>query len=114
MAPRGLGAPDPQHARFEVKVVPFERQEFALPHPGVDGEDVERFEPVAPRGFQEGACLLGGEGRELFLGHLRRIYGLRHVAGHVQHLRACLSARCNTTWTYWTVRGERPPSSLER
>jgi hypothetical protein len=74
-APCGLAAPDPQHARFEVKVVPFERQEFALPHPGVDGEDVERFEPVAPRGFQEGACLLGGEGRELFLGHLRRIYG---------------------------------------
>jgi len=57
----GDGAPDTHAPVSEVNVGPLEGQEFPLPHPGVDGEHIQSFEPVALGGSQHRPHLISRE-----------------------------------------------------
>jgi len=46
-------------ASAKVDVGPAQPEQLALAHPGGDHQDVERFEPVALDGLEEGAGLVG-------------------------------------------------------
>src|SRR5215208_464552 len=57
----GQRAPHLQRSGLKVNVAPLEAEQLALPQPGVDGEDVEGFEPVAPHGLEQHLHLLCGQ-----------------------------------------------------
>src|SRR5215210_408507 len=50
-----------QGSCLKVNVAPLKAEQLALPQPGVDGKDVERFEPVAPHGLEQYLHLLCGQ-----------------------------------------------------
>jgi hypothetical protein len=55
----------------EIDVGPAQPEQLALAHAGGDRQDVERLQPVAVHGLQEGSCLVGGENAELVAGPSR-------------------------------------------
>ncbi|HZD71955.1 MAG TPA: hypothetical protein VFA45_24480 [Actinomycetes bacterium] len=73
-----------QRALVEVDVGPAEAEQLALPHPGRQGDDVERLEPIALDGLQEPPRLLWREGDELVVGLDRG----RHQVGDVARREA--------------------------
>ena len=51
-------AADPERKVFEINVLPLEREQFAVAHPGGHGQYVEGVQRVAPRGLQQRPSLL--------------------------------------------------------
>src|SRR5829696_4300075 len=66
------GAPHLQRPGLKVNISPLEAEQLALTQPGVDGEDVEGFEPVAPHGLEQYLHLLCGQRSYLLLPDLWR------------------------------------------
>ena len=70
-----------QQAPVEVDVLPLEAKELALPGAGGDGNDVERFEPILTDGLKQRLDLIRAKRLDLLSTHLRRLDGVRDVAG---------------------------------
>jgi hypothetical protein len=51
-----------EQAALKVHVLPLEAQKLAFPDAGVDGQQVEGFETIAARRFDQGLCLLPIQG----------------------------------------------------
>src|SRR5215213_902025 len=68
----GQRAPHLQRPCLKVNVAPLEAKQLALPEPGVNGEDVEGFEPVVPHGLEQYLHLLCGQRSYLLLPDLWR------------------------------------------
>src|SRR4028118_1824525 len=73
-------APPLQRSRFKVNVAPLEAEQLALAEPGVDGEDIEGFEPVVPHCLKQYLHLLCGQRPYLLLTDLWRLDRFRGVA----------------------------------
>src|SRR5918993_4239546 len=78
----GERAPHLQRPGLKVNVAPLEAEQLALTQPGMDGEDVERFEPVVPHGLEQYLHLLCGQRSYLLLPHLWRLNRFGGVAGY--------------------------------
>ncbi len=75
-------APHLQHSGLKVDVASLEAEQLALPHAGVDGEDVERLQAIVTGGIEQPACLAGRERPHLLWGGPGSLDGLGRVAGH--------------------------------
>jgi hypothetical protein len=70
-----------QRASGEVDVGPSKPEQLSFAHPGGEGEDVQRLQPVTPDRLQEASCLVRGEGDEVMVGLARWRDELGGVAG---------------------------------
>src|SRR5215217_8012847 len=95
----GQRAPHLQRPCLKVNVAPLEAKQLALPEPGVNGEDVEGFEPVVPHGLEQYLHLLCGQRSYLLLtcGGLTASVALREMR---PSLMTCLRALWRVTCTY--------------
>jgi hypothetical protein len=74
------GAPYLYRPILQVYVLPFESEQFTLPHAGVYGQHVQSFETIAAGRFEETPHLLRTERPHLFRGRSRRVDGFADVA----------------------------------
>ena len=70
-----------QRASGEVDIGPSQPEQLPFAHPGGEGQDVQRLQPVTPDRLQEASCLVRGEGDEGMAGLARWGDELRGVAG---------------------------------
>src|SRR5215216_2544108 len=112
----GLGerAPDLQASSFEVQVFPIEALQFAATEPGGNGHDVEGFQPIFSRRFEESPDLFTVQRPYLVSAGRGGFTGAAALRGIRPSSVACLSALLRVRWMCKTVRGARPPSSFLR
>jgi hypothetical protein len=96
----------------EVHVGPLEGQEFPLPHPGVDGEHVEGFEPVALGGLEQRSDLIRRERPHLLRSRSRGLHGLADVARDHVPLHGLIEGFMDVDVSLFTLAGAAPAVSL--
>jgi len=77
-----VGAADPEHAVFEIKIVPPKPEQLALPQAGMNGKHVESLQAVTGGGIEQLAGLLGRQRFDLLPRDLRWVHRLGDVPGN--------------------------------